>query len=219
MARIGLYGGSFNPVHVAHLVLAEQACEALALDRVVFIPARLPPHKDPAGLVAARERVRMVRLALTGNPRFSVSEIELKRRGRSFSIDTVLAMRRRFGAKAELFFLIGADTIAELPTWRQVGRLVRLCTFVPLSRPGVRLPKAGDLALTLGAKEARGILKRMIKMPRLEISASDIRRRVVEGRSIRYLVPDAVDAYIRRKKLYKLSAISGQPSATTRKRP
>lgn len=204
MARIGLYGGSFNPIHIAHLALAEHAAEALALERVIFIPARIPPHKRNEELASARHRVRMARLAVADNPRFSVSEIELKRPGRSYTIDTVCAMRKRFGGAAELFFLIGADTVGELKMWLEIRKLVTLCRFVPLRRPGVRLPDAGELAAEIGEKEARGILKRMLKMPRLEVSASDIRHRVAEGRSIRYLVPDAVAEYIRKYRLYVL---------------
>ncbi len=202
VARIGLYGGSFNPVHIAHLVLAEEACTQLELDRVIFIPAKFPPHKKPTHLAGARDRVRMARLAVSGNPRFTVSEVELRRGGRSYTIDTVAAMRRRFGARVELFFLVGADSVVELPTWFKIRQLVRQCLFVPLSRPGVRLPKAQMLAPAIGLKEARDILSRLIRMPRLEISSSDIRQRIVEGRSIRYLVPDAVAAYLVRKKLY-----------------
>ena len=202
MARIGLFGGSFNPTHFAHLLLAEYAAEALALDRVIFIPARMPPHKGGGELASARHRARMARVAVADNPRFSVSEIELRRGGRSYTIDTVRAMRRRFGDGAEMFFLIGADTVGELGTWRQIRKLVTLCQFVPFRRPGVRLPTRLELAREIGEKAARGILERMIRMPRLEISASDIRGRVAAGRSIRYLVPDAVAEYIRKHGLY-----------------
>ena len=203
MRRIGLFGGSFNPVHLAHLLLAEQACEALALDCVIFVPAKLPPHKPSAGLAVARDRLKMVRLAVAGNPRLATSDIELRREGRSYTVDTVEAMQRRFGRNAQLYFLIGADTVAELPTWRDIGRLVTLCTFVPLSRPGAKLPSLLALAPALGRAEARGILSRIIRMPLLDISASDVRRRVAEGRSIRYLVPPAVEEYIRSKRLYQ----------------
>ena len=203
LARIGLYGGSFDPIHIAHLVVAEEACGVLALDRVVFIPAKLPPHKAGADLADARDRVRMARLAVAGNAKFWVSEVELRRPGRSYTIDTVAAMRRRFGARAELFFLMGTDSLAELPTWRKARELVRQCTFVPLSRAGVRLPGAAALGRALGEREGRGMLKRLIRMPRLEISGCDIRRRVAAGRSIRYLVPDAVAKYIARKGLYR----------------
>ena len=200
--RIGVYGGSFNPVHQAHLLLAEQAGEALDLELVIFVPARLPPHKDPVALASARDRLRMARLAVAGNPRFKVSDIELRRKGRSYTIDTANAFRKRFGARAELYFLIGADSIAELPTWRDAGDLAEICRIVAVSRPGAKLPKPAALAAVLGHEKARGILKGIIRMPYLDISASDIRARVSGGRSIRYLVPREVEDYIRRKRLY-----------------
>jgi len=213
--RIGIFGGSFNPIHLAHLLLAEEACEVLDLEQLIFVPARLPPHKTRAALAGARERLRMVRLGVAGNPRFRVSDIELRRMGPSYTIDTVLTLRQRFGRKAELFFLIGSDTIAELPTWKEIGRLATLCTFVPLSRPGVRVPRLSDLASALGREAARGILRRTIRMPQLDISASDIRNRAATGRSIRYLVPQAVEAYIRRKGLYERT----QASTGVKQRP
>ena len=145
----------------------------------------------------------MVRLAVAGNERFGVSDIELKRHGPSYTVHTVEAMRRRFGRGAGLYFLIGTDTVAELPTWHEIGRLVQLCVIVPLSRPGVRIPRQTTLAPALGRNEARRILARTMQMPRLDISASDIRRRVAEGRSIRYLVPEPVADYIQRKGLYR----------------
>ena len=202
MARIGLFGGSFDPIHLAHLVLAEEARDVLGLDQVIFIPARTPPHKRSRKLAAARDRVEMARLAVADHAAFSVSEMELRRKGPSYTIDTVAAMRRRFGRSAELHFLIGGDSLAELPLWRDVTRLVTLCRFVPLDRPGVPLPRLSDLRAALG-EEARGILKRRIRMPRLDISSSDIRLRVAEGRSIRYLVPAAVAEYIDRRRLYR----------------
>ena len=216
MRKIGIFGGSFNPIHYGHLVLAERACEALELDRVILVPAKLPPHKDPAALAEPSDRLRMVRLAVADNARLDVSDIELRRGGRSYSVDTVEMMRRRFGGKAELFFLIGADTVAELRTWRDIRRLVKLCTFVPLSRPGIKVPRATTLARALGKKEAQAILRRMIPMPLLDISASDIRRRVGEGRSIRYLVPAAVAEHISRKRLYQFSSVRAEPSQPQR---
>ena len=216
MRRIGVLGGSFNPVHNAHLLLAEQAREALDLERVVFIPAKRPPHKRASELASAADRLRMARLAVAANAYFQVSNIELRRRGRSYTIDTVRSLRRRFGKASEIFFLIGADTVGELPTWRDIGELARLCRFVPFSRPGVPKPKRKDLAAAVGHEEARAILKRMTPMPLLDISASDIRARVAAGRSIRYLVPDAVADTILCKGLYR----NAQPprKATARKR-
>jgi len=203
VARIGLFGGSFNPVHLGHLVLAEQARDALELDRVIFIPARLPPHKDPVQLAGPWDRLRMVRLAIADNDLFSATDIELRRKGPSYTIDTVKALRRRYGGGAQIFFLIGADMLSDLPNWRSVRELARLCTFVPVGRPGARRVDRKALAQALGPAEARATLGRTLKTPLLEISASDIRSRVAAGRTIRYMVPDAVADYIRRRRLYR----------------
>ena len=200
--RIGIFGGSFNPIHMAHLVLADRAAEVLRLERVIFVPAKLPPHKEPSELAPAADRLEMVRLAVKGNRRFAVSDIELRREGPSYSVDTVAAMRRRLGREAEIYFLIGADTVAELPTWHDSRRLAKLCKFVPLSRPGARFPSVASLGAALGRREARGILSRVIEMPLLDISSSDIRDRVAKGQSIRYLVPGAAANYLRRRRLY-----------------
>jgi nicotinate-nucleotide adenylyltransferase len=201
--KLGILGGSFNPIHVGHLVLAETAREALGLDRVILIPAKLPPHKRAEALAGGADRLAMVRLAIAGNPAFAVSDIELRRPGVSYTVDTVRALRKRLGPGTVIYFLIGMDTVAELATWREIARLARLCKFVPLNRPGHSVPNVATLERTLGRLPARAMLKRALDMPLIGISSSEIRRRVAEGRTIRYLVPDAVAAYIRRKRLYR----------------
>ncbi len=202
MKKLGILGGSFNPVHLGHLVLAETAREALGLERVLFIPAKLPPHKRAAALADGADRLAMVRLAVAGNSAMAVSDIELRRPGVSYSVDTVRALREELGSETEIYFLIGMDTVAELAGWREIAALARLCKFVPLSRPGHAGPNAAALERAVGRRPARAILKRALAMPLIGISSSEIRRRVAEGRTIRYLVPDAVAAYIRRKRLY-----------------
>lgn len=202
MKKLGILGGSFNPIHFGHLVLAETAREALGLDRVIFIPAKLPPHKTAAALADGADRLAMVRLAVAGNPAFAVSDMELRRPGVSYTVDTVRALRGKLGAGTSIYFLIGADTISELAAWREVTRLARLCKFVPMSRPGQASPNVAALEQAVGRLPARAILKRALAMPLIGISSSEIRRRIAEGRTIRYLVPEAVAAYIRRKHLY-----------------
>ena len=202
MKKLGILGGSFNPIHLGHLVLAETAREALGLERVIFIPAKLPPHKTAAALAGGADRLAMVRLAVAGNPAFAVSDIELRRPGVSYTVDTVRALREKLGAGTQIYFLIGMDTVAELGAWREVAPLARLCKFTPLSRPGEPRPDAAALERAVGRLPARSILKRALAMPLIGISSSEIRRRVADGRTIRYLVPDAVAAYIRRKRLY-----------------
>jgi nicotinate-nucleotide adenylyltransferase len=200
--KLGILGGSFNPIHLGHLVLAETAREALGLERVIFIPAKLPPHKRAAALAAGADRLAMVRLAVAGNPALAVSDIELRRPGVSYSVDTVRTLREKLGAGTQIYFLIGMDTVVELTAWREVARLARLCKFVPLSRPEHAAPNTAALERAVGRLRARALLKRALPMPLIGISSSEIRRRVAEGRTIRYLVPDAVAAYIRRKRLY-----------------
>jgi len=200
--KIGVLGGSFNPVHLGHLLLAETARETLELEKVLLIPAKLPPHKSASTLADGRDRLEMVRLAATKNPALEASDIELRRPGVSYTVDTIQTLREQYGADVEIYFLIGMDTVSELPSWHEVRRLAGLCKFVPLSRPRGPRPTATPLERAVGRVEARAILGRTIAMPLLQISSSDIRRRIAGGRSIRYLVPDGVIAYIRRKRLY-----------------
>jgi nicotinate-nucleotide adenylyltransferase len=233
--KLGILGGSFNPIHLGHLILAETAREALRLERVIFVPAKLPPHKRAAALAGGADRLAMVRLAIAGNPALAVSDIELRRPGVSYSVDTVRALRQKFGAGTEIYFLIGMDTVAELTGWREIARLARLCKFVPLSRPVLSIaegpvlsiaegpphaaPDAAALKRAVGRGCARAILKRALPMPLIGISSSEIRRRIAEGRTIRYLVPDAVAAYIRRKRLYLLPAARTQGAPAVKRTP
>jgi nicotinate-nucleotide adenylyltransferase len=200
--KLGILGGSFNPIHLGHLILAETAREALSLERVIFIPAKLPPHKRGAPLADGADRLAMVRLAVAGNPAFSVSDIELRRPGVSYTVDTVRALREKLGAGVQIYFLIGMDTVGELAAWHEIARLSRLCRLVPMSRPGQAKPEAAALERAVGRRPARAILRRALPMPLIGISSSEIRRRVAGGRTIRYLIPDRVAAYIRRRRLY-----------------
>ena len=185
--RLGVFGGTFNPVHLGHLLLAETAREALSLDRVVFIPNRQPPHKPSAGLLAGPVRLTLVRLAIRHHPAFVASDIELQREGPSYTIDTVKLLRRQ-APDAALFLLVGEDMLAV--RWRAWSELKRLCTVVVAHRPGAR-PRRGE----------RGL--RRLAMPQLDIASADIRSRAAAGRSIRYLVPDAVARYIQQHRLYQ----------------
>lgn len=202
--KIGVLGGSFNPVHIGHLLMAEGAVEALGLEKVLFIPARQPPHKDPTQLAPAADRTRMLRRAIKGNEKFELSRIELQRKGPSYTIDTIRRLRRELGAGAALYFLVGADSIGELPAWKDAPLLVQLCRVVPITRPGNR---SGDeihrLAQAIGEKAAHEILARLLKIPLVDVSSSEIRRRLRSGASIRYLVPEPVRRYIEERRLYR----------------
>ena len=185
--RVGIFGGTFNPIHLGHLLLAETARDALELDRVLFIPTRRPPHKRLPGLLDGTVRLRMIRLAIKDHPAFAASDLELQRPGPSYSIDTVTTLRREL-PDAKLFLLIGQDMLAV--RWAAWNELKRLCTVAAVRRPGSRR-----------ARMERGI--RWLEMPPIDIASSDIRARAAAGRSIHYLVPAAVERYIRLHRLYR----------------
>lgn len=185
--KLGIFGGSFNPIHNAHLAIAMRAAEAVRLDRVLFIPAGVSPLKQARDLAPARDRWAMVRAAIRGNPLFGADDLEMRRSGVSFTVDTLRELRRRSGASLHL--ILGADAVTQLPRWKSFDEVKRLVTFVLVSR--------------LGQTLRAGLPKEhIVDVPLLEISSSEIRRRVRRGLSIRYLVPDPVERYIRRKGLY-----------------
>ncbi len=187
--RIGLLGGTFNPIHLGHLVLAEEARERLTLDEVWFIPVAVPPLKDDPELASATDRLRMVELAIADQPAFRACDVEIRRGGRSYTIDTLRAMRAEHGAARHLVCLVGADACAQLPAWREWATILTLCEFVVAVRPGYRLNALPD-----------GV--RRLEIPLLDISATDIRRRLAQGRSIRFLIPEAVRRYVLDHRLY-----------------
>ena len=192
--RVGVYGGTFDPIHVGHLIIGELAREALELDRLLFVVAKRPPHKVTEAITPAEVRLEMVRLATHDNPFFEPSDIEIRRGGISYTVDTLQALTDELGTtREELFFLMGADSLVDFPNWRRPERILELATVVALRRPGVDLSDVDPEYL-------RRV--RLLPTPLLEISATNIRQRVSRGCSIRYLVPDAVVDYIRTHGLY-----------------
>ncbi len=191
--RLGIFGGTFDPPHLGHLVVAQDACSALGLDRVLFMVAAAPPHKHGRAFAPAPLRLEMLRAALAGDDRFLPSDLELRRTGRSYTVDTLRQLRAD-EPDAQLFLLIGADQAREFRTWREPDEIARLAAVVALSREG-----------DPGANPAEPAL-RTLAVTRLDISATDIRRRVAAGEPIRYLVPEAVAAIIRREHLYRSPA-------------
>ncbi|MCK6554355.1 nicotinate-nucleotide adenylyltransferase [Candidatus Binatia bacterium] len=217
--RIGILGGTFNPIHLAHLRCAEEVGQAQALDRVLFVPSATPPHKGADNLAPAAARLAMVRLAIAGNPRFRVSTLEIDRGGRSYSVDTLLALRAAM-PEAHLTFILGMDAFREIETWKRYAQLFELCDLVVTSRPPLPDPPA-RLILPVAVRRQfwyqpeQGILEhhrgtKVIFQPitALDISASAIRQRLATGASVRYLVPDSVLRYIRRHGLYAPEAVS-----------
>lgn len=189
MRRIGIFGGTFNCIHFGHLVLAEQAFEKLKLDKVFFIPSFLPPHKKSPHLVSAYHRYAMVRLAIKGNKRFEVSDIEIQRKGRSYLVDTLRQLRVMY-PRATLFFISGSDVSNQMAKWKSIKENLGIAKFVLAKRPGYRLKKYNKNIIVISITE-------------LDISSSMIRRKIHTGQSVRYLMPERVHRYIKKKRLYR----------------
>ena len=201
--RIGFLGGSFDPVHTAHLLIAESCLELADLDRVHFVVAASPPHKLDRPLAPPEHRLTMVRLAIDGNPRLGVDDREMRRTGPSWTIDTVREVLGEHPPPDHIVWIIGADSLPELILWRNVEELLDQVDFVTAVRPGTDVKRSlRELAPRLGTDRVERLCKGVVPMPRMEISSTDIRNRVAAGRSIRYLVPEAVAAYIREQGLY-----------------
>ena len=182
--RLGVFGGAFDPVHTGHLVLASQCREQLALDAVWLVPNGSPPHKDPRGLADAGTRVEMLELATAGDPGLVVSRIEIDRGGVSYTVDTLETIADD-DPERELFLLLGADSVADLTNWYQPERICELARVVAVNRGG-----------TTGETAVIGCQIEEVTIPAIDVSSSDIRRRIRQGRSIRHLVPRAVEAYV-----------------------
>jgi nicotinate-nucleotide adenylyltransferase len=215
--RIGILGGTFNPIHYGHLAAAEEIRTWLALDRVLFIPTNQPPHKDEEDIPSAIQRLEMVRLAVSDNPHFMPSDIEIKRGGRSYTIDTIQALRQAYPG-SELYFITGLDSFLDIQTWNQWDTLLGLCRFAVISRPGYRfadllkidfLKKAGSEVDKLDRGELTHAVIRsgafniyLARVPHYDLSSTDIRRRVKQGGSIKYFLPEPVETYIIKNEVY-----------------
>jgi len=213
--RIGVFGGTFDPVHYGHLRCAEEARELLELDRVLFVPAATPPHKRHRAVAAAGHRVEMLRLAISGNRAFAVSTIEIDRPGTSYSVDTLRLIKSRLPGATEIVFLLGLDAFREIHTWKDYRSLFTLADFGVFSRPPYRfanlralLPVASRRDFCYGPTRrvlvhGSGSRVLYLNLTGLDISASVIRQRVQRGQSIRYLLPVSVERYITRTRLYR----------------
>jgi nicotinate-nucleotide adenylyltransferase len=189
--RIGVFGGTFDPPHIGHLVVAQEVHHCLALDRVLWVPAAVPPHKRDQEITAGPTRLEMVRAAIAGDERFEACDLELRREGPSYTVDTLRELRAS-RPDDELFLIMGADQLAELDTWREPDQVRRLATVVAFARDGDQ------------AKPGEGA--RIVRVPRLDVSSTELRRRVGAGEPLGYLVPGGVESMIRRAGLYGLIA-------------
>ena len=189
MKKIGLFGGTFNPIHIGHLAIAEAATEILKLDKIIFIPSYIPPHKGSRNVISEKYRFEMVKLATKNNVLFETSDFEIKKPGRSYSFDTIKHFKKAYSPKAKFYFLIGADMLKSLHLWKRINEIKKMVTFVAINR--------------LGYNDTRSKIKvRSIKTLDLGISSTYIRQRVKAGKTVRYLIPGKVLDYIKQHKLY-----------------
>lgn len=200
--RIGILGGTFNPVHIGHLIIAEEVYYRHGLSRVIFIPAGIPPHKGAENLTEAHHRYEMVKLATKDNDHFEVSDEEVSREGKSFTIDTVDANPERYGKDSDLHLIVGMDTVNELPTWKDIKRLSTLCRIVVVNRPGNTLANLDQLIPVMGKEKVEEIKRIHVEIPPIGISSTDIRNRLKKGLHTRYIVPPEVRQYIEKHGLY-----------------
>ncbi|OGW77694.1 MAG: nicotinate (nicotinamide) nucleotide adenylyltransferase [Omnitrophica bacterium RIFCSPLOWO2_02_FULL_45_16] len=189
--RIGILGGTFNPIHIGHLILAEEARFKLRLDKLILVPAFMPPHKNTSDVIDAKDRLEMVRLAIEDNPAFEISTYEVDSKKKSYSIDTLKEFRKIYGDDAQLCFITGSDSLKDLFSWKNINDIFKISKFIVANRPGYPLkdiPKEADTVV----------------ITPIEVSSEDIRKRLKEGRSIRYLVSEKVRKYILEHNLYRL---------------
>lgn len=187
--KIGILGGTFNPIHIGHLILAEEVREKIGLEKVIFVPAYLPPHKNNSDIARAEHRYRMICDAIKGNKHFIASDVEIKREGKSYTIDTVREFKKK-SPKDEIFFIAGSDVLKYLDDWKDLPEIIKLVKFVVATRPGYALDSLPAYISTLSIRA-------------VDVSAFEIRQAIKENKSFRYLVADVVYKYIVKNKLYK----------------
>lgn len=219
--HIGIFGGTFNPVHYGHLRIAEELREACHIEKVIFVPAYLPPHKDDLNLVSSEDRLEMVSLAIEENPFFDVSDVEVRRKGMSYSIETLKELISFYGKGVILSFIVGIDAFLEIATWKNYNKLFDLSNFIITGRPGYNkeqlhedLPseisesifcddKDGYSMLTESSKDSAGFSIVYLETTQLDISSSMLRKRIQEENTIKYLVPPEIEDYIKVHRLYR----------------
>jgi len=197
--RLGIMGGTFDPIDFGHLVTADEALVQYNLDKVIFMPTGSPARKTEVSVTSAEHRYLMTVIATSANPDFDVSRLEIDRAGLTYTIDTILALKESFGPKVEIYFITGADAVWEIATWKDADRFRGLCTFISATRPGYDI----SAAIEEHAESLAHLSVEFIEVPALAISSTDIRERVGSRRPIRYLTPEPVVAYIHKYGLYQ----------------
>jgi nicotinate-nucleotide adenylyltransferase len=208
--RVGVFGGTFDPIHYGHLILAEQCREQGRLDQVWFVPAPRPPQKEEQAITRFDQRVELLQLALAGNPTFRIDDIEKDRPGPSYTVDTLAELRRRH-PDADLHLLVGSDALADLPTWREPRRLLEQAGLLVVARPGATVLSADELHARTGLPVEVPLRLQVVHAPLIEIASRDLRRRAAAGRSLRYFLPRAVECYIHDKRLYGAPPVPAGP--------
>ena len=198
--NVGVLGGTFDPIHRGHIMVAEEVKARLNLAEVLFVPTAQTPLKEDSSISSVEHRVQMVLLAIAVYPYLKLCNIELNRAGPSYTIETIAELRDRYGAENGLFFILGWDSLAQLPQWKEPSRLVQMCRLVAVPRPGYSLPDLKSLEAGVPGL-SRSLI--VLDKPVVDISATEIRERVARGLSIRHLVPEPVDEYIRQHRLYR----------------
>ncbi|NBI05714.1 nicotinate-nucleotide adenylyltransferase [Senegalia massiliensis] len=198
--KIGVMGGTFNPIHIGHLMIAEQSRKKFNLDKVIFIPTGSPPHKDERKLANSLDRYIMTILATSNNNNFIVSDIETNRDGTSYTVDTLELLSKKYN-DSELFFITGADSILDIENWRDTDRLLNICTFIAATRPGYNVDNVMDEIKKLEEKYNKKIS--YLTIAPIDISSTQIRKRIFKNETIKYMTPDPVINYIYNKNLYK----------------
>ena len=187
--KIGILGGTFNPIHIGHLILAEEVREKIGLDKIIFVPTHLPPHKDNSDVAPAADRYKMIKSAIAKNKYFSVSDIEIKRSGRSYTIETIKELKNKY-PRDELYFITGSDLLKYLKEWKDLAEILEMVKFIVATRPGYPLEQIPAYISTVAIRA-------------VDVSAFEIRSCIKENKSFRYLLPDAVCNYINKRKLYR----------------
>jgi nicotinate-nucleotide adenylyltransferase len=191
--RLGIFGGTFNPIHLGHLIIAQESLSQFQLDKIIFVPSAIPPHKSLRVLAPAKHRLQMTKLAISGNPQFAVSDLELKRKEKSYTIETIKTFKKIFGPQTELNFIIGSDALLEIYTWKNADELFDLCWFLVAPRAGF------DINL-LDMKSKKRV--KLIAMEPVNISASEIRNRISNQLPFRYFLPEKVYKYLLETSVY-----------------